>query len=249
MVLPTCIVSQDRNGRTTGLAQDEHSSVFCHVIQSCSSRHYYLSALSHRHIRHSLHQLASLMAQVQNSHHQKPVAVRVLEPQTKTVMETSEMFMLGTGPYCNLQFQSRYVSRVQLVIIPANEWYFLVDLGSTNGTVVTFYNQQHQEQQITLNRQYPVWKFPQQTFVRLDMVCDLVAPVYLNCKYCVICEAKPRSSRLPCGHACMCSECSLQLQACPICRENYNTAVETQQLDANLTYIEPARRVSAFAEL
>lgn len=44
-----------------------------------------------------------------------------------------------------------------------------------------------------------------------------------NASTCVICLCKPRLHAPPCGHMCMCVECSKEVKACPICRKAYKT--------------------------
>ena len=147
-----------------------------------------------------------------------PSQISLYTPGHESLM-VNQLFSIGTRSCCDLQLQSRNVSRIHVFLLPTCDGFYLVDIGSLNGTNLFFYDQSGAQQLVTLNQTQPFRFFKRGSFVILEICRE---HIFLNFKACFICDVAP-SSRLPCGHACLCGGCSRKMheKRCPLCRTEF----------------------------
>jgi hypothetical protein len=122
-----------------------------------------------------------------------------------------------------------HMSRLHVIILPVYDQLYIVDMGSLSGITVTYIDCNDDPVKMSTG---PDCKF---------IVVKSTGPVMLdfgnvrlaiNPKLCIICFERPRTTKFSCGHYVSCSQCTAQLNRCPVCREG---APSHTQLYRNLT--------------
>ena len=161
------------------------------------------------------------------------IVVESINTETKksTRYNLSEITTVGRMTSNLIQLDGEDISRVQCVIFIVGTKIMILDTWSLYGTITKHCKTRETYSSIQGKRNLIAYNIDETFELTIGSYNITINPDEDKIKSphtekteekCCICLDKPRTIRLPCGHACMCEDCAREVMAstakCPICR-------------------------------
>lgn len=158
----------------------------------------------------------------------------ILERTTEFIL--NEITTIGRKTDNSIELYNQDISRVNCVIFIAGHKIMVLDTWSMFGTHTTHSKSGKTYNSTPGNRNLIAYNIEEKFEITIGPYVLTINPDEEKIKsphkkqtdeQCCVCLDKPRTIRLPCGHACMCADCAKQVMAstakCPICRASANS--------------------------
>ena len=166
--------------------------------------------------------------------------------QKKTIEYTlNEITTIGRIESNSIQLNGQDISRVHCVIFIVGTKIMVLDTWSMFGTHTTHAKTGKQYNSTVGNRNLIAYNIEEKFDITVGPYTLTVNPGDNNSTFskecqteeqCCVCLHKPRTIRLPCGHACMCTDCAKQVMSttakCPICRASATSIFHSACVDS-----------------